>query len=195
MPRRGANEARVLTWRRWTRPHANPGRATLNRRWMRPPWPLGASTRSSSSHLSERGERRETQVRRDARGGRDGVARERRGTRGAHRDEDSDTVETAAVGEAKGVDGAATRFTCTLFIKPASKIISRVGRWARIGRNCRCLTHIDAAVGHGRRRRRPLERPRRHGPSAARYTRGNPDKLDVTLTRHAHSRRSSHPRV
>ena len=45
-------------------------------------------------------------MRRDARGGRDGVARERRGTRGAHRDEDSDTVETAAVGEAKGVDGA-----------------------------------------------------------------------------------------
>ena len=134
-------------------------------------------------------------VRRDARGGRDAVARRRRDTRGAHRDEDSDTVETAAVGEAKGVDGAATRFTCTLFIKPASKIISRVGRWARIGRNCRCLTHIDAAVGHGRRRRRPLQRPRRHGPSAARYTRGNPDKLDVTLTRHAHSRRSSHPRV
>jgi hypothetical protein len=45
-------------------------------------------------------------VRRETRGGRDGVARRRRGTRGAHRDEDSDTVGTAAVGEAKGVDGA-----------------------------------------------------------------------------------------
>ena len=32
-------------------------------------------------------------------------------------------------------------------------------------------------------------------PTTARYTRGNHDKLDVTLTRHAHSRRSSHPRV
>ena len=26
-------------------------------------------------------------------------------------------------------------------------------------------SHIDAAVGHGRRRRRPLQRPRRHGPN------------------------------
>ena len=70
-------------------------------------------------------------VRRETRGGRDGVARRRRGTRGAHRDEDSDTVGTAAVGEAKGVDGSATRFT--LFIKPASKIISWVGQnWAKL---------------------------------------------------------------
>ena len=129
-------------------------------------------------------------VRRETRGGRDGVARRRRGTRGAHRDEDSDTVGTAAVGEAKGVDGADA--LDAFFIKPASKIF--LGR-ARIGRNCRCLTHIDAAVGHGRRRRRPLQRPRRHGPRTARYTRGNEDHLDVTLTRHLHSRRSSHPRV
>ena len=97
---------------------------------------------------------------------------------------------SAAVGEAKGVDGADA--LDAFFIKPASKIF--LGR-ARIGRNCRCLTHIDAAVGHGRRRRRPLQRPRRHGPRTARYTRGNEDHLDVTLTRHLHSRRSSHPRV
>ena len=87
---------------------------------------------------------------------------------------------------------APTRFK-TLFIKPASKIISRVE--PELGEIVAVGSHIDAAVGHGRRRRRPLQRPRRHGPNAARYTRGNHDKLDVTLTRHAHSRRSSHPRV
>ena len=131
-------------------------------------------------------------VRRETRGGRDGVARRRRGTRGAHRDEDSDTVGTARRGRGEGCEGV-TRFK-TLFIKPDRRQKLFLGP-ARIGRNCRCLTHIDAAVGHGRRRRRPFQRPRRHGPNAARYTRGNHDKLDVTLTRHSHSRRSSHPRV
>ena len=41
-------------------------------------------------------------MRRDARGGRDGVARRRRDTRGAHRDEDSDTVGTARRGRGEG---------------------------------------------------------------------------------------------
>ena len=48
-------------------------------------------------------------MRRETRGGRDGVARRRRGTRGAHRDEDSDTVETARRGRGEGCEGV-TRF-------------------------------------------------------------------------------------
>ena len=192
MPRRGANEARVLTWRRWTRPHANPGRATRNRRWMRPPWrPLGASTRSSSSHLSERGERRETR----------GETRRARWARRGGTQTPRHTRRSSRRGLGYGRNGGGGRGEGCGRRRRALRRFSSIRRQklflgaARIGRNCRCLTHIDAAVGHGRRRRRPLERPRRHGPNAARYTRGNPDKLDVTLTRHSHSRRSSHARV
>jgi hypothetical protein len=130
-------------------------------------------------------------VRRDARGGRDGVARRRRDTRGAHRDEDSDTVGTARRGRGEGC-GRRRRALRRFSSNRRQKLFPsgpELGEIVAVG------SHIDAAVGHGRRRRRPLQRPRRHGPRTARYTRGNPDKLDVTLTRHAHSRRSSHARV
>ena len=130
-------------------------------------------------------------VRRDARGGRDGVARRRRDTRGAHRDEDSDTVGTARRGRGEGC-GRRRRALRRFSSNRRQKLFlggPELGEIVAVG------SHIDAAVGHGRRRRRPLQRPRRHGPNAARYTRGNHDKLDVTLTRHAHSRRSSHARV
>lgn len=115
-------------------------------------------------------------VRRETRGGRDGVARRRRGTRGAHRDEDSDTVGTARRGRGEGCEGV-TRFK-TLFIKPASKIISR---WARIGRNCRCwFTHRcrrwarTASAATSRKAPSPWTQRRAIHPREPRQTRRHP---------------------